>query len=580
MKKNITINLFGSLYAIDEDAYELLKRYEENMRSYFRRKEGGEEIADDIEYRVAELLAELKANGTEAIAIEHIEEIIRRIGNPEQMEGAEEVGAEKAGTDGEAQAPDHRGFEGMADRVRTWLRGRKLFRDTQDSMIGGVMSGLCHFFGGTDPLPWRIGMVLLCLFSFYTFAIVYLVLWAFVPQARTAEERLWMQGRPVSAESINEELIRGVGKATGDMPHATRQTPVRSFAGSLAGFVMTCIKGVLFLGGCISLFVLLLAVVALAFCTFRGGEAMTEYGIFSTETVAVWNLIPGAGWMAWMLMGSLAVAVCIALYALVRWMGHGETPLSSGRRVTLLLGWLAAVAVAFCATVYLAIQADRASDRYYEQCNTRNGSYLSHDSWDDLYGRGWEVLAAKGCHPYIDGLMRDPRTDDDRRVYEFEAQKNDGPFLFHIRRSEVVQPGLYRLEALVSGNRRGGYVYAQLPSDSARYHLAYEMREGHLPQSLLRPETPDYKTDDKDCISRWEGLEYVVSDTLRIAGGPVTYGVTNDSRVTGVDCHGSGFRLVAIGLVRLEPSGGGNSARLSSTAPARSGKKGKRKPAK
>ena len=63
MKKNINMNLFGTLYAIDEDAYELLNRYLENMKRYFSRKEGGEEIADDIEHRMAELLSELKAEG-------------------------------------------------------------------------------------------------------------------------------------------------------------------------------------------------------------------------------------------------------------------------------------------------------------------------------------------------------------------------------------------------------------------------------------------------------------------------------------------------------------------------------------
>ena len=56
MKKNITINFFGTLYAIDEDAYELLNRYLGDMKRYFSRKEGGEEIADDIEHRVAELM--------------------------------------------------------------------------------------------------------------------------------------------------------------------------------------------------------------------------------------------------------------------------------------------------------------------------------------------------------------------------------------------------------------------------------------------------------------------------------------------------------------------------------------------
>ena len=86
MKKNITINLFGSLYAIDEDAYELLRNYLDNMRSYFSNKEDGNEIATDIESRVGELLSELKAGGVEAISIEHIENIIGRIGNPDRLD--------------------------------------------------------------------------------------------------------------------------------------------------------------------------------------------------------------------------------------------------------------------------------------------------------------------------------------------------------------------------------------------------------------------------------------------------------------------------------------------------------------
>lgn len=79
MKKNITINLLGSLYAIDEDAYELLNQYLNNMKRYFARKEDGAEIADDIEHRIAELLADLKAQGVEAITIEHIEETLSSV---------------------------------------------------------------------------------------------------------------------------------------------------------------------------------------------------------------------------------------------------------------------------------------------------------------------------------------------------------------------------------------------------------------------------------------------------------------------------------------------------------------------
>ena len=53
MKKNISINFFGTIYAIDEDAYKLLEDYIANMKLYFSHEEGGEEIADDIEHRVA-----------------------------------------------------------------------------------------------------------------------------------------------------------------------------------------------------------------------------------------------------------------------------------------------------------------------------------------------------------------------------------------------------------------------------------------------------------------------------------------------------------------------------------------------
>ena len=94
MKKNITINLFGTLYNIDEDAYQLLDNYLQSMKRYFGTKDGGEEIADDIEHRVAELLWEKKEQGVDAISIEIIKEIIGKIGNAEEIAGEETESAE------------------------------------------------------------------------------------------------------------------------------------------------------------------------------------------------------------------------------------------------------------------------------------------------------------------------------------------------------------------------------------------------------------------------------------------------------------------------------------------------------
>ena len=76
MKKNITINMCGRLFQIDEDAYELLQKYLESLHQSFGKLEDGEEIVGDIEARVAELFDELCAQGIVAITIEHVEDII------------------------------------------------------------------------------------------------------------------------------------------------------------------------------------------------------------------------------------------------------------------------------------------------------------------------------------------------------------------------------------------------------------------------------------------------------------------------------------------------------------------------
>ena len=109
MKKNITINLFGTLYAIDEDACQLLETYLNNMKNYFSRRDGGDEIADDIEHRVAELFSELREKGVEAVTIEHVRDIISRIGNPEQMDN------ETDDSPADASAPESEGTSANAD---------------------------------------------------------------------------------------------------------------------------------------------------------------------------------------------------------------------------------------------------------------------------------------------------------------------------------------------------------------------------------------------------------------------------------------------------------------------------------
>lgn len=146
MKRNITVNIFGSLYPIDEDAFAMLNSYIINMRGYFLRQPDGKEIADDIEARIAELMAELRKNGVEAISVEHIEEIINRIGSPEQLETET---PDSANIPGENQPEEERQSP-----------VRKLYRDPQHKILGGVFAGLgCYL--GINPLWLRLAAIIL-----------------------------------------------------------------------------------------------------------------------------------------------------------------------------------------------------------------------------------------------------------------------------------------------------------------------------------------------------------------------------------------------------------------------------------
>lgn len=215
MKKNITINLFGSLYAIDEDAYELLNQYQKNMQRYFSRQEGGEEIAEDIERRIAELFDELKASGVEAITIEHMQEIIKRIGNPEEMDNPESENLS------EGTEEPHEG------RKPKETIHKKLFRNPDDKMLGGVTSGLACFFG-IDPLWLRLLMILFAWFSLGTMIVIYLILWIITPEAQTPEDRLRHartpreHGKPARRNHGRRTQSRTICHSTGNEKNSTR----------------------------------------------------------------------------------------------------------------------------------------------------------------------------------------------------------------------------------------------------------------------------------------------------------------------------------------------------------------------
>mgnify|MGYP000722085541 CR=1 FL=1 len=195
MNKILNINLGGYPFTIDDDAYVQLNKYLSAIENHFSTSEGCEEIIEDIEVRMAELFNDA-LNGRSIIGTKELEEVIAVMGKPEDFGATsweeEPIKEEKY------REYDHR-------RIKT---GKRLFRDPDDKVLGGVCSGIAAYFGIEDPLWIRI--LFIVLFVSGISALVYFFLWAIVPVAKTTSDKLRMKGEAATvsniAKSIEEEL--------------------------------------------------------------------------------------------------------------------------------------------------------------------------------------------------------------------------------------------------------------------------------------------------------------------------------------------------------------------------------------
>lgn len=465
MKKNITINLYGTLYAIDEDACDLLEKYLENMKKYFCRRENGYEIADDIEHRVAELLSELKASGVEAINIDHVRTIIERVGNPEQMDGGT---AEADGADAAPEQPHGTaGDDGLRGRAGRWISARRFYRDPNDCLIGGVASGLSKYFGASDPLPWRIILVLLAVMSFSIVAVLYLIVWAVTPAARTPEERLWMQGRHVTPQTLKEEIM--------SPPPASNRaryagSTARSFLGTLLVALLYCCKLFLLCVLTAILLSLLAAGGCLATLTFATTDQLMAWWDMSPDTAQAFADTRYLFWFAWGAVFSGLVSVGILLYAVVRWLivRPGDKSLSQSTCIALTVVCLISATAAITLAVVWGMRVKQETDAAWRRVNTVDGVFLRPSDRQTFTLAGWRPLCLKNCD---DSVFYTSSTDDfggsEPLTYlSFEKRNPLRPMQGKLERSERLPAGRYHLEAVCYAQGPGASLYVQSPASA------------------------------------------------------------------------------------------------------------------
>ncbi|MDX6746859.1 PspC domain-containing protein [Polaribacter sp. PL03] len=188
MNKTININLGGFFFHIDEVAYQKLRRYLESIsKSLSEDPQGKNEIIADIEARISELLSEKITDARQVVNESDIEDIIVIMGQPEDYTEAEEAYS-----------------DANYSYTRNNASGKKLFRDGDDKFLGGVASGIAHYFD-IDTIWVRLG--LLALFFGAGFGILlYIILWILLPEAKTTAEKLQMEGEPVNIDNIEKKI--------------------------------------------------------------------------------------------------------------------------------------------------------------------------------------------------------------------------------------------------------------------------------------------------------------------------------------------------------------------------------------
>jgi phage shock protein PspC (stress-responsive transcriptional regulator) len=192
MNKTTSINLGGYFFHIDEDAFRKLSNYFDAVKRSLS-PDGREEIINDIESRISELFTEKLGSTKQVIGLKEVDDIIAIMGQPEDY-----------------KIEDETPKNDFQSNYTLSSSSKKLYRDKENSFLGGVLSGLGHYLG-VDPLWLRIIMVIL-FFGFGTGLVLYIILWILIPEAVTTSQKLEMKGEPINISNIEKKVKEGINE--------------------------------------------------------------------------------------------------------------------------------------------------------------------------------------------------------------------------------------------------------------------------------------------------------------------------------------------------------------------------------
>lgn len=299
MDKTIKINLGGTLFQIDEEAYKILRGYLQDITSRLRNTPGAAETVEDIEGRIAEIF---QSQGASAgiISSDNVEAMMAIIGRPEDFDAGDESST-------------------IQDQAYRSSSSKKLYRNPDDQIISGVCSGLGAYLN-IEPVWVRILFVLFtCFFGIGFF--VYVALWIALPSAKSDLQKREMYG--------SDDYMAFLKKSHAQGSSAQASSSSGSRIGSAFNEVFRALGRVIFIfvrvlliifGVCLVLtgFISLVVFVMVFFFKYPGYFSTTSFGVNLFYFPDFLNYVVNPAIAPWILVLSFIV-ILLPLLAMIYW---------------------------------------------------------------------------------------------------------------------------------------------------------------------------------------------------------------------------------------------------------------------
>ena len=377
MKSTIKVSISGIAFNLENDAYTVLKNYLDRIESTFSETEEGREIISDIELRVAELFSAKIQSPEEAITLAMVNDVLEILGSVDDILGDEEQPRQNSQSTNKEQKTTK----------------KRLFRDIDNRMIGGVCSGLAAYFS-IDRVWIRLGflgMLFLGMFGFASlFAIVvgYFLLWIIMPAARTMQEKMTMRKEPILQSDVETDNAR-----------KSHKNDLGSVLGRIIAGFFRVIGWIVF--GFIA-FIALVLLLSLPFGLITGNASFGDWGYLELADLQQFISIP-----MWLIAILITLVITLPLlagiYLLCKLLFRFKTKIRFG--LILFLVWIVSLLSIVGITTYIVSNNDVPIERFFSQPTANYGEYVKElplSEFKQFSAAGsFDVIAVKSDTNYL-----------------------------------------------------------------------------------------------------------------------------------------------------------------------------------